>query len=176
MSQDDRALTAKSVAHLCGLFSRDAWHAEHVTHSDLASIVNSFAEVPAVLEAEHCGDFTKTARRALRELAKPVEAHAEAFTPAEVSVVYSSFWTFWKPPIESSFFCSFFSPIKVSLLVAPFEVPSGYLQAAEIDSFHAGLRRGSIVRARVRRVLGAPSDGRGFKPRADRTLTLQRPR
>ena len=40
MSQDDRALTAKSVAHLCGLFSRDAWHAEHVTHSDLASIVN----------------------------------------------------------------------------------------------------------------------------------------
>ena len=70
MSQDDRALTAKSVAHLCGLFSRDAWHAEHVTHSDLASIVNSFAEVPAVLEAEHCGDFTKTARRALRELAK----------------------------------------------------------------------------------------------------------
>ena len=88
MSQDDRALTAKSVAHLCGLFSRDAWHAEHVTHSDLASIVNSFAEVPAVLEAEHCGDFTKTARRALRELAKPVEAHAEAFTPAEVSVIY----------------------------------------------------------------------------------------
>ena len=108
MSQDDRALTAKSVAHLCGLFSRDAWHAEHVTHSDLASIVNSFAEVPAVLEAEHCGDFTKTARRALRELAKPVEAHAEAFTPAEVSVVYSPFWTFWKPPIESSFLCSFF--------------------------------------------------------------------
>ena len=37
-----------------------------------------------MLEAEHCGDFTKTARRALRELAKPVEAHAEAFTPAEV--------------------------------------------------------------------------------------------
>ena len=43
-----------------------------------------------MLEAEHCGDFTKTARRALRELAKPVEAHAEVFTPAEVSVVYSS--------------------------------------------------------------------------------------
>ena len=42
-----------------------------------------------MLEAEHCGDFTKTARRALRELAKPVESHAEAFTPAEVSVVYS---------------------------------------------------------------------------------------
>ena len=40
-----------------------------------------------MLEAEHCGDFTKTARRALRELAKPVEAHAEAFTPAEVSVI-----------------------------------------------------------------------------------------
>ena len=49
--------------------------------------MNSFAEVPAVLEAEHCGDFTKTARRALRELAKPVESHAEAFTPAEVSVI-----------------------------------------------------------------------------------------
>ena len=42
-----------------------------------------------MLEAEHCGDFTKTARRALRELAKPVESHAEAFTPAEVSGVYS---------------------------------------------------------------------------------------
>ena len=41
-AQDDRALTAKAVAHLCGLFSRDAWHSEHVSHSDLASIVKSF--------------------------------------------------------------------------------------------------------------------------------------
>jgi len=31
--------------------------------------------VPKVLEEEHCGDFTKVARRALRELAKPVESH-----------------------------------------------------------------------------------------------------
>ena len=43
-TQDDRALTAKAVAHLCGLFSRDAWHSEHVSHSDLASIVKSFGE------------------------------------------------------------------------------------------------------------------------------------
>jgi len=43
-AQDDRALTAKAVAHLCGLFSRDAWHSEHVSHSDLASIVKSFGE------------------------------------------------------------------------------------------------------------------------------------
>ena len=56
--------------------------------TDLVFFLKTFAEVPAVLEAEHCGDFTKTARRALRELAKPVEAHAEAFTPAEVSVIY----------------------------------------------------------------------------------------
>ena len=41
-AQDDRALTAKAVAHLCGLLSRDAWHSEHVSHSDLASIVKSF--------------------------------------------------------------------------------------------------------------------------------------
>jgi len=33
------------------------------------------ADVPKVLEKEHCGDFTKVARRALRELAKPVESH-----------------------------------------------------------------------------------------------------
>jgi hypothetical protein len=33
------------------------------------------ADVPKVLEEEHCGDFTKVARRALRELAKPVESH-----------------------------------------------------------------------------------------------------
>ena len=153
MSQDDRALTAKSVAHLCGLFSRDAWHAEHVTHSDLASIVNgefififvwaismtwffftiAFAEVPEVLEAEHCGDFTKTARRALRELAKPVEAHAEAFTPAEVSVIYLLVArTFRKPPVESSFLCFVFPlliAIKDSILVGralrgAFGVPS----------------------------------------------------
>ena len=55
--------------------------------TDVFFFTIAFAEVPAVLEAEHCGDFTKTARRALRELAKPVEAHAEAFTPAEVSVI-----------------------------------------------------------------------------------------
>ena len=52
--------------------------------TDVVFFTIAFAEVPEVLEAEHCGDFTKTARRALRELAKPVEAHAEAFTPAEV--------------------------------------------------------------------------------------------
>ena len=64
-----------------------------------------------MLEAEHCGDFTKTARRALRELAKPVEAHAEAFTPAEVSVIYLLVArTFRKPPVESSFLCFVFSP------------------------------------------------------------------
>jgi hypothetical protein len=33
------------------------------------------ADVPKVLEEEHCGDFTKVARRVLRELAIPVEAH-----------------------------------------------------------------------------------------------------
>ena len=120
--------------------------------TDLVFFLKAFAEVPAVLEAEHCGDFTKTARRALRELAKPV---------------------------ESSFLCFVFPlpHIKVSILVAPFEVPSGYLRAAEIDSsFRAGFRRGSVVRARVRRVLGAPSDSAGFKPGAHRTLTLKRPR
>ena len=96
--------------------------------------MNSFAEVPAVLEAEHCGDFTKTARRALRELAKPVESHAEAFTPAEVSVIYLLVpRTFRKPPVESSFL-SFVFPlllphIKDSILVGralrgAFGVPS----------------------------------------------------
>jgi hypothetical protein len=48
-AQDDRALTAKAVAHLCGLLSRDAWHGEHVSHSDLASIVKSFGEFICIL-------------------------------------------------------------------------------------------------------------------------------
>ena len=48
-AQDDRALTAKAVAHLCGLFSRDAWHSEHVSHSDLASIVKSFGAFICIL-------------------------------------------------------------------------------------------------------------------------------
>ena len=83
--------------------------------TDLVFFLKAFAEVPAVLEAEHCGDFTKTARRALRELAKPVEAHAEAFTPAEVSVIYLLVArTFRKPPVESSFLCFVF-PLLIAI-------------------------------------------------------------
>ena len=101
--------------------------------TDLVFFLKAFAEVPAVLEAEHCGDFTKTARRALRELAKPVEAHAEAFTPAEVSVICLLVArTFRKPPVESSFLCFVFPlliAIKDSILVGralrgAFGVPS----------------------------------------------------
>ena len=43
---DDRALTAKSVAHLTAQFSKDMWSRDHMDANELALLVWSFAEMP----------------------------------------------------------------------------------------------------------------------------------
>ena len=105
---DDRALTARAVAHLTARFSRDEWTREKTPAEILALLAWSFGEMPAALSSERgCGggggggggggdaavvrgaidgpvDFRKSARRAMRELAAPVRRHADDFTPREI--------------------------------------------------------------------------------------------
>ena len=101
---EDRALTARALAHLAGRFSKDSWNRDHIDHGDLALLVWSFAEMPTTVafgEGRRVGQPVDCAggagfedfhegKKALGALSVPVRRHAEDFTPEElISVIVS---------------------------------------------------------------------------------------
>ena len=173
-AQDDRALTAKAVAHLCGLFSRDAWHSEHVSHSDLASIVKSFGAFiftfVRAIGMTSCVVYSRRAEssrgRTLRRFHESREKgtsrarKARGVPRRQVRIRTNWLIRPWLTPITR--------------LTETWPRPLTY-------QFHPrrAHRGGHLVRTRVRRVLGAPPGahrGPGFDSHADRIDALKRPR
>ena len=100
---DDRALTARAVAHLTARFSRDERTREETPAEIFALLAWSFGEMPAALSKSSRdatggddalrgpADIRASARRAMRELAAPVRRHADDFTPREIIAVVCAY-------------------------------------------------------------------------------------
>ena len=171
-AQDDRALTAKAVAHLCGLFSRDAWHSEHVSHSDLASIVKSFCEFIFIfvwaIGMTSCFVYSRRAESSReRTLRRFHESREKGTSGARQARGVPR----RQVGLRTNWLIRTLTPI-TRLTLPPVSPPSQFPPRRA----HRG---GDLVRTRVRRVLGAPPGahrGPGFDSHPDRIDALKRPR